>query len=243
LSPEDLAEIKSNPATAKLYKSLMRASTAKFQEISADRRLLQAMRDNPRAVIESAAKNMGLTLSDAKAIESTAKQEEVVDEIMVDMVNLFGQELAPAVRPVMEKMIRALVDKEVAPLRAEQAATKTESYQKQAAAHAQTFRAKHEGELTPAIEAKIMDLGKSIFPAEGTNPLEYLDMLFTVATAGNTAAKVAKVAAERIKVAQTTAEPRRGAAPAKASTVPEITEDMSLDEAFDAAWAAAKASR
>jgi hypothetical protein len=46
LTPEELAEIKANPATAKLYKSLMRASTSKFQEISANKRVLQAMRDN-----------------------------------------------------------------------------------------------------------------------------------------------------------------------------------------------------
>jgi hypothetical protein len=67
-------------------------------------------------------------------------------------------------------------------------------------------------------------------------------MLYTLATAGNTARATAKVAAERIKAAQTTAEPRRGAAPV-AATGSLITEDMTLDQAFDAAWAAAKAEQ
>jgi hypothetical protein len=50
------------------------------------------------------------------------------------------------------------------------------------------------------------------------------------------------VAAERIKAAQTTAEPRRGAAPVAAAGSL-ITEDMTLDQAFDAAWAAAKSEQ
>jgi len=67
-------------------------------------------------------------------------------------------------------------------------------------------------------------------------------MLHTLATAGNTARETAKVAVERIKAAKATTEPRRGASPAPAKA-PLITEDMSLDQAFDAAWAAAKAER
>ena len=241
LSPEELAEIKANPATAKLYKSLMRASTSKFQEISANKRILQAMRDNPRAVIESAAKNMGLVVSEAKNPESEKKQTEVVDEVMTDMVNLFGPELAPTVRPVMERMVKALVDKEVAPIRAGREADQKTAMDNQAKAYATTFRAKHP-DLSPEVEARIMEIGKSVFPAEGTDPAAYLEMLHTLATAGNTARDTARVAAARVKAAQEAAEPRRGAAPAAAAT-PLITDDMSLDQAFDAAWAAAKAEQ
>ena len=242
LTPEELAEIKANPATAKLYKSLMRASTSKFQEISANKRILQAMRDNPRQVIESAAKQMGLVVTEAKNPESEAKQAEVVDEVMADMVNLFGPDLAPTVRPVMERMVKALVDKEVAPIREQRDADQKAAQDAQSKAHANTFRAKHP-DIAPEVEAKMISIGKTVFPAEGTNPAEYLEMLHTLATAGNTARATAKVAVERIKAAKETAgEPRRGAAP----TPPKehiITDDMSLDEAFDAAWAAAKAEQ
>jgi hypothetical protein len=241
LTPEELAEIKSNPATAKLYKSLMRASTSKFQEISANKRVLQAMRDNPRAVIEAAAKNMGLVVSEAKDPATETRQAEVVDDVMADMINLFGPELAPTVRPVMEKLVKALVDKEVAPLREQQASDKKTAQENQAKAHAQTFRAKH-ADLSPEVEAKMMEIGKSVFPADGTDPGAYLDMLYTLATAGNTARETAKVAVDRIKAAKVASEPRRGGSPAPAKA-PIVTADMSLDEAFDAAWAAAKAER
>ena len=241
LTPEELAEIKSNPATAKLYKSLMRASTSKFQEISANKRVLQAMRDNPRAVIEAAAKNMGLVVTEAKNPESEQKQTEVVDEVMADMVNLFGPELAPTVRPVMERMVKALVDKEVAPIRAGREADQKAAQDTQAKTHAQAFRARHL-KMTPEVEARITEIGKSVFPAEGTDPGSYLDMLYTLATAGSTASETAKTAATRIKAAQAAAEPRRGAAPAPAAASI-ITDDMSLDQAFDAAWAAAKAEQ
>ena len=241
LTPEELSEIKANPATAKLYKSLMRASTSKFQEISANKRVLQAMRDNPRAVIEAAAKNMGLVVSEAKNPESEQKQTEVVDEVMADMVNLFGPELAPTVRPVMERMVKALVDKEVAPIRAGREADQKAAQDTQAKTHAQAFRARHP-KMTPEVEARITEIGKTVFPAEGTDPGSYLDMLYTLATAGNTASETAKTAATRIKAAQAAAEPRRGAAPAPAAASI-ITDDMSLDQAFDAAWAAAKAEQ
>jgi hypothetical protein len=239
LTPEELAEIKANPATAKLYKSLMRASTAKFQEISADKRVLQAMRDNPRAVIEAAARNMGLSVVDAKEPAVEQRQEAVVDGVMDDMVNLFGPELAPTIRPVMERLVKSLVDKEVEPIRERHKTDIQEAQDRQSKAHAQTFRAKHP-DLSPEVEAKIMTLGKSVFPAEGTDPGAYLDMLYTLATAGNTARATAKVAAERIKTAQTTAEPRRGGAKVTAAPASLITEDMTLDQAFDAAWAQAK---
>lgn len=239
LTPEELADIKSNPATAKLYKSLMRASTAKFQEISADKKVLQAMRENPRAVIEAAARNMGLTVADPKDIATPPAQEKVVDSVMDDMVNLFGPELAPTIRPVMERMVKSLVEREVEPIKAKNAEDAKKAQEAQSKAHADTFRAKHP-DLTPEVEAKIMSIGKTVFPAEGTNPGEYLEMLYTLATAGNTARATAKVAAERIKVAQKTAEPRRGGAPVVAPKQSLITEDMTLDQAFDAAWAASK---
>jgi hypothetical protein len=184
---------------------------------------------------------MGLVVSEAKNPESEQKQTEVVDEVMADMVNLFGPELAPTVRPVMERMVKALVDKEVAPIREGREADKKAAQDAQATAHAKTFRAKHP-DMGPEVEARITEIGKTVFPAEGTDPGSYLEMLYTLATAGNTARDTAKVAAARIKAAQTTAEPRRGAAPAPAPASI-ITDDMSLDQAFDAAWAQAKAEQ
>lgn len=237
LSPEELAEIKSNPATAKLYKSLMKASTKKFQEISADKRFLDSIRTNPRAVLESAARNMGLELRDPQAAGTQANSEAVVDDVMQDMVNLFGPELAPAVRPVMERMVQNLVDRQVAPLREAHEQQTLQSYQKQAESYASTFRARHPN-LSPEVEKKMLEIGQQISPNEGITPDQYLELLYSSATAGNTATNVAKRAAERIKAAQASAEPRRGAAPAKPTTG--VTPEMSLDEAFDAAWAEAQ---
>jgi hypothetical protein len=241
LGPEELAAIKANPATAKLYKSLMRASTAKFQEISANKRFLDSIRENPRAVIESAARNMGLQLVEHKDTQTEQGQGEVVDEVMDEMVQLFGPELAPAVRPVMERMVRQLVDKEVNPIRQSQEAYKAEQMDRQSKAHAATFRAKHP-DISPEIESKMMEIGRSVSPNEGISPVAYLDLLHTLATAGDTASKTAKLAAERIRAAQESAEPRRGSAPATTGGGG-VKDDMTISDAFDAAWAEIKSER
>jgi hypothetical protein len=237
LTPQELAEIKSSPALSKLYKSLNKGYTQKYQQIAADRQFLEQVRANPKAVLLAAAQNMGLKVLDPQEVGTQANTEAVVDETMQSMVQLFGPDLAPAVEPVMRRMIQNIVDSQVAPLRQTQEALQQQSFEKQAQAYAGTFRARH-ADLTPEVEAKMIEIGNTIYPNEGISPDQYLEVLYTIATAGGQAQKVAKVAAERIKAAQSSAEPRRGAAPVKTGGS-KVRKDMSLDEAFDAAWAEA----
>jgi hypothetical protein len=234
LTPQELAEIKASPAMSKLYKSLNKGYTQKYQQIAADRQFLEQVRANPKAVLLAAAQNMGLKVIDPEEAGTQAHTEAVVDQTMESMVQLFGPDLAPAVEPVMRRMIQQIVDSQVAPLRQTQEALQQQSYQKQAEAYAGTFRARH-SDLTPEVEAKMLEIGKTIYPNEGITPDQYLETLYTIATASGQAQKVAKVAAERIKAAQSGAEPRRGAAPVKTGGK-QITKDMSLDQAFDLAW-------
>ena len=130
-------------------------------------------------------------------------------------------------------MAKNIFDREIEPIRATSANLQQANVVKQAEAEATTFRSSHK--LTPEIEAKMMEVAKTIRPNDNTSPGEYLNVLFQAATAGSAPAAAAKEVVKRVAAAQKVSEPTRSTAPAPAKTS-KVSAGMSLDKAFDAAF-------
>jgi len=246
LTPEEMEALKSSPEGMKLYRSLMRASTQKWQEIAGQKKFLDAVQTNPRAVAEQMAQQLGLQIVDpneptqsSQETTQEAAAEEAVDDVMEDLSKLFGAEGAQALKPVMERMIGNVMQKQIAPIQQTQEQFNQYQAAQQAESVAKTFRAQHP-DITPEIEARMMEIAKAIMPAPGATPDQYLSFLYQTATAGQAPKVAAKEVVRRVKAAAQSQEPSRSTAPApkKESAV---VGGMSIDDAFDAAFEEATA--
>lgn len=234
LSPEELAAVKADPTLGKLYKSLLRGSTQKYQEIAADRKFLEAVREDPRGVIEMAAQQLGLQLVDPQTQQAATQQQAMVDTVMPRLEGLFGKEAAAALRPVFNDMISQAIKQEIQPLAAETQEFRAHQINEQASSIANSFREKFD--VTPDVEEQMMELTMSVQPSPNATPEQFLEFLHTVVTAKQAPAAAAKEMAKRVQKARNSAEPVRGAAPSKPASENRVKPGMSLDDAFNAAW-------
>lgn len=232
VTKEELEAIKKDPVLSKLYKSMQRGATQKYQQIASQRRILDEYQRDPEGFTRRLAQYHGLQLATPPPPTPAG---EAVDEVMQEMEGLFGPEAARALKPVFEKLVGNVLQREITPIKEQQEVMRMVGAAKQAEALTGTFRAKHP-DVTPDIEAKMVELGQRFQPADSMDPVEYLESLYLLATAGKVKAETSKQVVERMRKAAESVEPRKSV---PASSVPQSTKvkpGMDFDDAFDAAW-------
>lgn len=232
VSREELEAIKKDPVLSKLYKNFQKGATQKFQQIASQKRILEEYSRDPEGFARRLAQHHGLNLAPPPPPTPAG---EAVDEVMEEMTGLFGAEAAKALKPMFEKLVGNVLQKEVAPIKEQQEQMRMLGAAKQAEAVTGTFRAKHQ-DITPEIEQKMVELGQRFQPAEDIDPGEYLDSLYLLATAGRVKAETSKEVVERMKKAAEVQEPRRSVPSSSVPQTSKVKRGMSFDDAFDAAW-------
>jgi hypothetical protein len=242
LTPEQMAEIKANPALNALRKSLMRGYAEKTQEHSQLVQLGVAYRRDPMSVLKAIADSLGVQV--APAAPAAAVAPAAVDPGK-ELEDLFGPQIGPKVRATFEKWAEARFGSKLAPVEQTLGRVVSQSEAARMFSEEQAFKGRHK-DLTPQIEREIVELGNSgkIVPGNMT-PAEYLDTLHDVVMArrARIAAKSAGKTAST-KLAAKIESNRRDREPSGVSgrggsvkPVSKIGQARSISEALDFALA------
>ena len=241
LTPEQIAEIKANPALNTLRKSLMRGYSSKTAEHNQLVQLGQAYRRDPQGVLKAIADSLGMQVVAPGAAAAPAAAA-VVDPGK-ELEDLFGPQIGPKVRAVFDKWAETRIGGAIAPLRDSLGKVNATNEQARMYGEETAFKARHK-DVTPKIEAEIVALGNSGKIVPGTmTPSEYLDTLYDVVMArrarmlASTATRTASTKlASKIEANRRDREPSgvsgRGGTIKKVSRIPEA---RSISEALDMA--------
>jgi hypothetical protein len=166
--------------------------------------------------------------------------EDPVAKMWSDAV---GPEAAAILRAAVEKTALAAVQGTLQPLQQASEYLQMDARSRQAEAQVGSFRAhcqKNNWEITPQIESKMYQLGQQILPARPIESVEegvkHLERLYLLATADGQEAAIEKRVLERMNKAAQSAEPARGVPSTGREKRSNITKDMNLTEAMDAAF-------
>lgn len=222
LSREEVAKLKDDPkALAKAYR---RAYTQKTQAMAEERKFIKALRENPKSVVMELARRAGL---EVKAGEAAPAK----DEVMQQLEDTFGPEVAGALGPAFMELARRIVRTEVEPLRQATEASRAETARVQSEAVLKTFESSHPD--WKKHENKMMAVAKRYVPAEGTTELQYLKDLYVLATQDQSTADATRKVVERMGKS-VRASDLTGSTPAsRVATSP--VKPPTLREAFQAA--------
>ena len=243
LTPDQIAEIKRDPKLKAIYKGLMQSYTPKMQQLSEQQRLWEAL-NNPqtqRQAIEALAKTVGLQIQ-PHDLPQRDKAAEVADTISDEWSKVVGPEAAQLLRPLIEKTALAAVKGTIEPVQQVTEALQLDARSRQAEAQVSQFRSaaqKNGWELSPAVEAKMAELGQQILPAKPiesvADGVKHLERLYQLATADGQEAQIEKRILERMNKAAQSAEPSRGVPSTGREKRSNVTPKMSLNEALDVA--------
>jgi hypothetical protein len=247
LSKEEQAKL--SPEHLKQYKKMQAAYTQKTQKLAAERKsveerskgletyqeLIDSWKKDPKGVIERLANEAGLKI----ALEQGTKAEttEAVDETVKELSNVFGPEAAAVIGPVFEKMILKrlgdLKKTEIEPLKEESRAIQMQGIVTETETELAAFSKLHPD--WKQYEPKMLELGKKLMPAQGSNMTtqEYMGMLYNLATANATSARQTKEAVDRINKAAAASSTDAGVSADKVTTA--APKRPTFQEAFEAA--------
>lgn len=244
LTPDQLAELKKDPRLRAIYKGLMSSYTPKMQALAEQQRLWDSL-NNPetrRNAVEALARAVGLDIQPTDQPQRD-QAAAVADGISDEWSKVVGPEAAQLLRPLIEKTALQAVQGTLQPLQKASEYLQMDARSRQAEAQVSQFRAscqKNGWEVTPQIEAKMAELGQQILPAKGIETVEdgvkHLERLYRLATADGQEAAIEKRVLERMNKAAQSAEPARGVPSAGRERRSNITKDMNLNEAMDAAF-------
>lgn len=244
ISDKDWEEISKLP-TEDQRKRMNQAFTQKTQALAAERKELQAVKmivetlqRDPQGTLEALGKHYGVKFG---AEQAPATQEKSIDAMVEKMRTALGPELdflADKLAPVMQEMAKGLVEQEVKPVKEWQEKARKVQAERETEAILQKFTAKRPDWKQPEIQSKMDGLAKQI-SNQGMDEVEYLDMLYTIATKNRSEAEQTKTVIKKMQAAAANAEPSdNGVSPGKVShSAPKF---KGLNDAFDSAFEAAK---
>lgn len=263
LSPEDYAQVRSNPTLAKFYKSMQKAFTQKTQEIADVKRLVTSLQDpkTSRATLAAIAGAMGERLADgsipAQAAAAPAAQvaAAVQDELERELASTFDPTVSKALAAGLRGPVAKMLESQVGQLRSQLNAEVNQQREvigqllmsekaAESTAEIKGFWATHPGERTQELEDKMAALMPRLQPSDEMSTGEYLESLYRVARGEVRKSEAVKEVAARMQKAAATQEPRGGtnaarvqaAKPAAQSGFGAKDADRRLDAAFDAAF-------
>lgn len=251
VSPEELAQIKANPALAKLYRGMNKSYTQKTMSLAQERQLLDALR-NPESRKEAAkliATAAGLNIAEEIAQVKSPTQtqtEQIVDSHLAELNKLFTPEVSAAFKPILEKIAidsaKAVLEQEVTPIRNATAALTQQAFKEQTEAEVRAFKAAHNGEITPQIEAEMAKLFTKLPPSDEVEPGEYMEMLYRIVKADTKKTDAVKEVTTRMAKAAASQEPKNAVQPSRVSAT-DKPKSMDFNERFDSAFEEAKQGR
>lgn len=206
LTADELAEVKANPALAKLYKQLNRSYTQGRQESADGVRLLKALNYNPKAAIIEMAKRVGLNVQDTAA--AGAESPGMV-KIKAALEDSLGADLAGKLMPAFQELAAQVVADNTKVLSEKIDSQAAESALNESQAVVDAFNA--ENPDAKKLEPRMLLLSSKILPGEGMTEGEYLRYLYRLAKMEGEDGDRTKEAVERIqKSARTATTPRPG---------------------------------
>lgn len=222
---EEIAAIKADPVQAKLYNSMLRDYRAKTEAIAsrgreldekeetlrqqeeeqaAARKLFDAIRDNPDAMIRALAERRGITIKEA---------EEAVEAADEELTKLFGED-APAVKPLFDKAVekraKTVVEEALGPVNEFIQNSILEAERKEIGNDIKEFVTdlKASGEsITPEVEKEMIRLVGLYDQSDDLPTKDYLRGLYAMASAGKTKSEVTREVVERMTKAVKDREP------------------------------------
>lgn len=208
MSQEQFDALKGDPA--KLFKELNKAGTKKFQKLSARTAALKpfenfinAYNENPRAAAAALASKLGIKIQDDEAeVRSKQKAATVGEQIADKVKEALGpayEDLAEPISKAIRESVSLLVDDAVKPLKEGQDQLITDSAQREAENVMKAFTEKHPD--WKKHEGRMTQLTRQLPVGEGVSEAEYLEMIYTLATAPGLKGDAAKKAAKRMNEA------------------------------------------
>jgi len=244
---EELALIDKSPELKKVYRSMQRGLTQKAQSLADMRKALEQkanivdwIQADPAAAIKAISEYTGVNLS--KPTPTT--EAKVADSLETKWAEVVGEDAAKLLRPLFEDTARAILEKEVAPYKAQTEALAKTAAERGVAASVREFGAsiaERGDEWADDIQGEMAALAERIEPGKDTPIGEYLDVLYDKVMAGRMRSKSARANLERLRKVRTEVEPSNAGRPAPASEE-RITNDMSDKDAVAIAVRMAKQS-
>lgn len=236
LTPEELAALppkdraKAEKWQAKLTQKAQ-ALSARDKELEEWNPLIEGLKTNPTAALESMAKQLGFTVAkaaaqDTKTIE--AKTSEALTELPSELEFL---------RPHFEAFGKKLMDSmrgEIAPIKQAHEQLITEASAAETEATLKAFSAKYPG--WEKHEQGMIELGKKILPGTGMADFEYMETLYKLKTADvSEAEKTRKVVAKINNAAKSSEDRTSGISNERVVHALPPPEKRSMRDAFEAA--------
>lgn len=245
VTPEQMAEIKSNPSLNKLRKALMRSYGAKTSAHSQLVQIGQAYQKDPVGVLKAMAQQLGMEVKEPTLAEKAQAAASAPDPEK-ELEELFGEQIGPKVRAVFDRYVEAKYGKALAPVKQSLEIAETERKKAYLASVEQDWRERNK-DLTPEIIKEVVDLGnsKKVVPGANMTPGEFLDTLTEIVmakrtrqTTKKTQVTASKVLAKKIEANRRDREPSgisgRGSNIKKVSKIPQA---RNISEALDLAIA------
>lgn len=256
LSAEELAEIQANEKLLKTYKSMQRGLTKKTTSLSEKAKQLEArakvadwIESDPDKAVRALAAARGLTIAEAKQEIKDERKEQVADALESEWNKAFGEEgkaaaniLRPLFEKTAEKVLKQIIEAEVAPLRQQTAELTQAATARGISAATQEFGARvteEGGEWNEDVKLEMANLMDTIEPGENTPIDEYLSQLYKIVSYERGRKSAAKEQLKRIRAAKAETEPVSTVRPGKTSAQ-KITSDMSEKDAIALAVAMAE---
>jgi hypothetical protein len=244
---EELATIDRNPELKKVYRSMQRGLTQKAQSLAGMRKALEQkanivdwIRAEPAAALKAISEYTGVNL----ATPAPSTEAKVADSLEAKWAETVGADAAKLLRPLFEDTARAILEKEVAPYKAQTEALAKTAAARGIAASVREFGAtiaERGDEWADDIQGEMAQLAQRIEPGPDTPINEYLDVLYDKVMAGRMRSKSARANLERLRKIRTETEPSNAGRPTPAAEE-RITTDMSDKDAVAVAVRMARQS-
>jgi hypothetical protein len=244
---EELATIDKNPELKKVYRSMQRGLTQKTQSLADMRKALEQkanivdwIRQDPASALKAISEYTGVNL--AKPTPTT--EAKVADSLEAKWAEVVGADAATLLRPLFEDTARAILEKEVAPYKAQTEALARTAAERGVAASVREFGAtvsERGDEWADDIQGEMAQLAQRIEPGPDTPINEYLDVLYDKVMAGRMRSKSARANLERLRKVRTETEPSNAGRPTPAAEE-RITSDMNDKDAVAVAVRMARQS-
>jgi hypothetical protein len=188
VSAEDYAKVKDDPGA--LRKALLKGYTQKTQQLASQRNELgtwaqvrEAYAHDPVATMKALAAQSGLEIRDpkAEAIQQTAQEQgdQLITKLRATLDPFGLGDAAEALAPVFRELATQAATSATEPIRKQNEQIVSESAQRESAAVIESFGKKYPDWKTH--EPKMVELSQKIQPAEGMDPLEWMEHLYTLA--------------------------------------------------------------
>lgn len=244
---EELAAIEADPRLKKVYNSMRRGMSKKAQELAEKRKTMEQesqvvnwLKNDPENAIRAIAQAAGIPFGEAKK----QAEERVIDDLEAKWAKTVGAEPAKLLRPLFEETAKALLEQEIAPVKAQNAQLMQAATERGIAASVREFGAlisERGEEWDDEIQADMAKIADTVEPGEKTSLSEYIAHLYDTAIARRLRTKQAKSNLERLRRVRTEAEPTTTTRSTPASAE-KITNDMSDKDAIAIAVRQAKQS-